>query len=118
MQIRPMKRAIHIDFHTMPGIYNFNESWAAGAFAERLKNAHVKYINTFAKCNTGFCYYPSKIGPVYPGMKGDMFGDLLRECHKRDIGVTAYFNIAIDHESCRLHRDWCKVIKKSLCLAN
>lgn len=114
MQIRPMKRAIHIDFHTMPGIYNFNESWAAGAFAERLKNAHVKYINTFAKCNTGFCYYPSKIGPVYPGMKGDMFGDLLRECHKRDIGVTAYFNIAIDHESCRLHRDWCKVIKKRI----
>ena len=45
--MRPMKRAIHIDFHTMPGIYNFNENWDAAAFAERLRNAHVKYINAF-----------------------------------------------------------------------
>lgn len=112
MNMRPLKRAIHIDFHTMPGIYDFNRDWDAGAFARRLADAHVKYINTFAKCNTGFCYYPSKIGPVYPGMKGDMFGDLLRECHKRDIGVTAYFNIAIDHEACRIHREWSKVIKE------
>ena len=109
--MRPLKRAIHIDFHTMPGIYNFNENWDAAAFAQRLEDAHVKYINMFAKCNTGFCYYPSKIGPVYPGMKGDMFGDLLRECHKRDIGVTAYFNIAYDHETCRTHRHWSKVLK-------
>ncbi len=107
--MRPMKRAVHIDFHTMPGIDNFNESWDAAAFAQRLADAHVGYINMFAKCNIGFCYYPSKIGPVYPGMKGDMFGDLLRECHKRDIGVTAYFNAAIDQESCRVHADWCRV---------
>lgn len=111
--MRPLKRAIHIDFHTMPGIYNFNEKWDASAFAQRLADAHVKYINTFAKCNVGFCYYPSKVGPVYPGMKGDMFGDLLRECHKRDIGVTAYFNIAIDQEACRLHSNWCKVTMKN-----
>jgi len=45
-------------------------------------------------------------------MKGDMFGELLRECHKRDIGVTAYFNIAIDQEACRKHAQWCKVVKK------
>lgn len=109
--MRPLKRAIHLDFHTMPGIYNFNESWDAAAFAQRLQDSHVKYINAFAKCNTGFCYYPSKVGPVYPGMKGDMFGDLLRECHKRDIGVTAYFNIAYDHETCRTHRHWSKVLK-------
>ena len=107
--MRPLKRAIHIDFHTMPGIDNFNEHWDAAAFAQRLEDAHVKYINMFAKCNIGFCYYPSKIGPVYPGMKGDMFGDLLRECHKRDIGVTAYFNIAIDQEACRTHPQWSKV---------
>ncbi len=109
--MRQLKRAIHIDFHTMPGIYDFNREWDASAFAQRLADAHVKYINAFAKCNTGFCYYPSGIGPVYKGMKGDMFGDLLRECHKRDIGVTAYFNIAIDHEACRIHREWCKVMR-------
>ena len=111
--MKPLKRAIHLDFHTMPGIYNFNECWDAAAFAQRLADAHVKYVNAFAKCNTGFCYYPTKVGVPYPGMKGDMFGDLLRECHKRDIGVTAYFNIAIDHEACRLHREWCKVVRET-----
>ena len=107
---RPLKRAIHLDFHTMPEIYDFNADWDAAAFAQRLQDAHVKYINTFAKCNTGFCYYPTKVGIPYPGMKGDMFGDLLRECHKRDIGVTAYFNIGIDQEGCRRHREWSKLM--------
>lgn len=104
-----IKRAIHIDFHTMPGIYNFNENWDAVAFAEKLEKAHVKYINAFAECNLGFAYFDTKIGVKYPGMKGDMFGDLLRECHKRGIGVTAYFNFGLDHEACRRHRDWMKV---------
>ena len=111
--MRPLKRAIHLDFHTLPGIYNFNEGWDAAAFAQRLQDAHVKYINAFAKCNTGFCYYPTKIGTPYPGMKGDMFGDLLRECHKRDIGVSAYFNIGFDHEGCRTHIQWSKVIRST-----
>jgi len=104
-----LKRAIHLDFHTMPGIYNFNEKFDAVKFAERLEKAHVRYINVFAECNQGYAYYDTKIGVKYPTMKGDMFGDILRECHKRDIGVTAYFNLGIDHEACRLHRDWMKV---------
>lgn len=106
------KRAIHIDFHTMPGIYNFNEKWDAAAFADRLEKAHVRYVNAFAECNLGFAYFDTKIGVKYPGMKGDMLGDLIRECHKRDIGVTAYFNLGIDHDACRRHRDWCKVDKE------
>ncbi len=105
--MRPMKRAIHLDFHTMPGIYNFNENWDAKAFAKILKDAKVKYINAFAKCNLGFAYYPTEIGIPYPGMKGDMFGDLLRECHRNDIGVSAYLNVGLDHEHARKHRDWC-----------
>ena len=108
--MKPMKRAIHLDFHTMPGIYNFKESWEAKVFADALKAAKVEYINAFAKCNLGFAYYPTKIGIPYTGMKGDMFGDLLRECHKNDIGVTAYFNVGLDHEQARLHRINC--IKK------
>ncbi|HHV96941.1 MAG TPA: hypothetical protein GXX37_10805 [Clostridiaceae bacterium] len=106
-----MKRAIHLDFHTMPGIYNFNDRWDPEEFARILKNAKVKYINAFAKCNLGFAYYPTKIGIPYPGMKGDMFGDLLRECHKNDIGVSAYVNVGLDHEHARLHRDWCVLNK-------
>ncbi len=105
--MKPMKRAIHLDFHTMPGIYNFNDKWDPEEFAKILQQSKVKYINAFAKCNLGFAYYPTKIGIPYPGMKSDMFGELLNECHKKDIGVTAYFNVGLDHEQARLHRDWC-----------
>jgi hypothetical protein len=101
--MRPIKRAIHLDFHTMPGIYDFNREWDAAAFAQTLADAKVCYVNAFAKCNLGFAYYPTEIGIPYPGMKGDMFGDLLRECHKRDIGVSAYMNVGLDHE--RASRD-------------
>ena len=40
-----LKRAIHLDFHTMPGIYDFNRDWDAAAFAERLEKAHVKVVD-------------------------------------------------------------------------
>lgn len=110
--MREMKRAIHLDFHTMPGIDDFNRDWDPEEFAQILHQSHVKYINAFAKCNLGFAYYPTKIGIPYPNMKGDMFGDLLRECHKKDIGVTAYYNVGLDHEQARQNRHWCVLNKE------
>lgn len=107
--MRPMRRAVHIDFHTMPGIHDFNREWNPARFAQTLSDAHVEYINAFARCNIGFAYYPTKIGIPYPGMKGDMFGDLLRECHRRDIGVSAYVNVGLDHEQSSRHIDWLRL---------
>ena len=102
-------RAIHLDFHNLPYIDGFLKDWDAEAFADRLARSHVQYINAFAKCNLGFCYYDTKIGVRYPGLSVDMTGELIRACHKRGIGVTAYFNTGLDHEGCRTHREWCKV---------
>ena len=107
--MRPMKRAVHIDFHTMPGIHDFNREWDPAIFAQTLQDAGVTYINAFARCNIGFAYYPTRIGIPYPGLKGDMFGDLLRECHRRDIGVSAYINVGLDHEQSARHMGWLRL---------
>ena len=107
--MRMIKRAVHIDFHTMPGIYDFNREWDASLFAQTLKDAHIDYVNAFARCNIGFAYYPTKVGVTYPGMKGDMFGDLLSECHKRDIGVSAYLSVGLDHEHAVRDIGWLKL---------
>lgn len=96
--MKKIKRAIHFDFHTMPKIDNFGEKFDAADFAERLSDAHVDYINMFARCNIGFSYYPTKIGTPYPGMKGSLLGDVIEECHKRDIGVSAYLNGGLNHQ--------------------
>jgi len=107
-----IKRAIHFDFHTMPGIHDFNRDWDPEKYAQRLADANVTFINMFAQCNLGFAYYPTKVGIPYPGMKGDMFGDLLNECHKRSIRVAAYINVGLNHEHARLHPEWCQVNKE------
>ena len=110
--MRLIKRAVHIDFHTMADIPDFGVNFDAMKFAQTLKDAHVDYINAFAKCNIGFAYYPTKIGIVHPHLDFDMLGQTVEECHKLGIGVTAYFNVGLDHEMARKHRDWTTVNKE------
>ena len=109
--MRYLKRAIHLDFHTMPKIPDLGSEFNAKEFAKTLKDANVDYINAFAKCNLGFAYYPTKIGIVYPSLKCDMLGEMVRECHKQGIGISAYFNALLDHEQAIRHREWCSVDK-------
>ena len=109
--IKPMKRAVHFDFHTMPGIDNFGENFDAAAFAQQMADAHVEYVNMFARCNIGFSYYPTRVGIPYPGMKGNMLGDVVRECHKRGIGVTGYINAGLNHEMSLRHPEWLQMNK-------
>jgi len=87
----------------------FLSEFSIEEYVENLKTAKIQNAMIYLQSHVGLCYYPTKIGIPYPGMKGDMFGDILHECHKRGIGVTAYLNGGLDEEGCRLHRDWCRV---------
>ena len=104
-----INRAIHLDFHTLPNIYDFGARYNADEFAATLKNARVEYVNLVASCNLGFCYFPTNVGVRYPYMQGDRFGETLRACHKNGIGVSAYVNVGLNHENAYLHPDWCRV---------
>lgn len=110
--MQKLKRAVHLDFHTLPGIYNFGENFDAEEFAERLFRAEVTLINMFFQCNIGHVYYPTKIGVPYPEMRGDMFGDIVRECKKRGIRVVGYTNTAINHVQALLHPEWIRADKE------
>ncbi|MDF2722554.1 MAG: hypothetical protein K0Q59_2229 [Paenibacillus sp.] len=107
--MRKLKRAVHLDFHTMPNVTDFK--FDPERFVRTLKDAKVEFINVFAKCNIGFAYYPTEIGIPYPYMKGDMLGDMVEGCHKEGIGVAAYFNVCLDHEMARKRKDWSVVNK-------
>ena len=107
--MRPMKRAVHIDFHTMPRITDFGTRFDAADLAQTLADANVDYVNVFARCNIGFSYYPTKLGTPYPYMTGDLLGDTIRECHKRNIGVTAYINAGLNHELLTERMDFMRV---------
>lgn len=103
------KRAIHLDFHTMPSVYDVGRDFDADEFARTLKTAGVDYVTVFAKCNLGFAYYPTQVGTVHPGLQADLLGPMLAACHKKDIHVAAYINAGLDHEHALRHREWCKL---------
>ena len=104
-----LKRALHIDFHTMPGIYDFMREIDPSGFAQTLSDAHITLVNVFAQCNIGFSYYKTDIGIPYPGMKGDMLPDIIEECHKRGIKVVAYINVGLNHEYARKNYGNCRI---------
>lgn len=107
--MRRPKRAVHIDFHTLPGIPEFGRDLSGEAIAATLAQAQVDYANIFAQCNIGFCYFDTALGRRYPGFDRDLFGETLTACQRRDIGISAYFNLGIDQENWLAHPDWRKV---------
>ena len=106
-----MKRCIHIDFHTMPGIEDFAKNIHGEEVAQILSDAHVTYVNLFARCNVGFSYYPTKIGTIYPGLERDLLGEMIDACHAKGIGVSAYLNVGLNHELVRRRPEWLRVNK-------
>jgi hypothetical protein len=85
---------------------------SARLFAETLARAGVDYATVFARCNLGFCYYPSEVGIAHPGLRQELLGPMVEACHQRGIRVAAYINAGIDHEHALRHRDWVKVNKQ------
>ncbi|MBQ7163726.1 MAG: beta-galactosidase, partial [Clostridia bacterium] len=85
--MRKIRRAMHFDFHTSPGISDLFANFNAENFADKLKQNHVEYINFTARCNMGYSYYNTKIGKKYNGLTRDILKEVLDACHKRDIGV-------------------------------
>jgi len=104
-----IRRAVHFDFHTLPGIEDFGSKWDAERFARTLKNANVEFINATAQCNIGYAYFPTKIGVPYPGLKTDLFGELVEACHKEGIRVAGYVSTSLNHEACNRHPEWSRV---------
>lgn len=107
--MKQMRRAMHFDFHTMPGIEGLLSEFDAEDFAKKLNDAHVEYINFPARCNIGFSYYNTKIGVKYPGLERDILAETVKACHKYGIGVTAYINIGLNHELARKNYGWCRI---------
>lgn len=104
-----IRRAIHFDFHTLPHIDDLASQWDAELFAKTLKKANVEFINATAQCNIGHAYYPTKIGITYPGLKVDMFGQLVEACHKEGIRVNGYISTGLNHDACNRHPEWSRV---------
>lgn len=108
---KKIKRIIHFDFHTLPGIKNFGQYFNAEEFAKKLKKANVDAINFFFQDNIGNVFYPTKIGVPYKFMKGNLFKDVINKCHKYGIKVLGYTSSVLNHTQGILHPEWCRTNK-------
>jgi hypothetical protein len=99
-------RQVHLDFHTSPLITDVGIDFDASAFTQTLKDASVNSINVFAKCHHGMAYYPSKVGPVHPGLRFDLLGEMIAACHKADILTPVYITVMWDQYAAEQHADW------------
>ena len=113
-----IKRAIHFDFHTLPGIDDIASDWDAERFAKTLKNANVEIINMAAQCNSGYAYFPTKTGVMYPGLKVNLFGEIVKACKKEGIKVIGYVSTGLNSEACVNHPEWCRVDEEGRIINN
>ena len=104
-------RKIHLDFHNSHHVSRIGRQFDAGEFGDRLVEANVNAIVVFAKDMHGYFYYPSKYGPVHPGLDFDLLGAQVEACRKRQIAVYAYYCTTWDHCLADRHREWL-VIKR------
>ncbi len=104
-------RKIHLDFHNSQHISKIGEKFDAAEFGDRLLAANVDSIVVFAKDMHGYFYYPSKYGPVHPGLSFDLLGAQVEACRKRKIAVYGYYCTTWDHYLAAHHPEWL-VIKR------
>ncbi|MFV0399152.1 MAG: beta-galactosidase trimerization domain-containing protein [Oscillospiraceae bacterium] len=104
--MRTIRRAVHMDFHTMPDIPDFGRGFDADKFALTLEQARVDYITFFARCNIGYSYFDTQVGLPHPFCDTNLLGEVLNACHRRDIAVAAYLNAGLDHTWADLHPEW------------
>jgi len=73
-------RKVHIEFHKSRHVPKLAERFNADEFGDRLLEAHVTGATVFAKDMYGYCYYPSSLGPMHPGLSFDILGAQVALC--------------------------------------
>ena len=105
------KYSMFFDMHTMQKCPDVGHNFDAADFASELHKAGVELVGFHAKCNQGFCYFDTQKGIRHPSLRPghDLFGDVVRECNKLGIQVSAYFNCGLSYENALEHTDWCRI---------
>jgi hypothetical protein len=105
-------RKIHLDFHNSQHVAKIGAGFRAAEFGQTLADARVNAIVVFAKDMHGYFYYPSKYGPVHPGLGFDLLGAQVEECRRRNIAVYAYYCTCWDHYLAERHPEWLQVTRE------
>jgi len=99
-------RKVHLDFHNSKYVPKIGAKFNADEWGDQLVAGNVDSIVVFAKDMHGYFYYPSKYGPVHPGLSFDLLGEQVKACGKRNIAVYAYYCTSWDNYLADAHPEW------------
>ena len=101
-------RQVHLDFHTSPDIPGIGSRFDKKQFQEALKASHAESITVFAKCHHGYCYYPTEVGTVHPGMDPnfDFTGAMVEAAHEIGVRAPVYITAGWCELDMERHPEW------------
>ena len=100
------RRQVHLDFHTSPDIDNVGSMFSPENFKEALKVGNVNSITIFAKCHHGYCYFPTKVGTMHPGLNFDLAGEMVKAAHEIGVRAPVYITAGWSHKDAIDHPEW------------
>lgn len=100
------RRAV-VDMHITADAPRFLAEFDADRYVDMLKLCQAQSVVAYAHSHVGFCYFPSRVGPVHPNLNGrDIFREIADRCHAADMAVVAYVSAIFDTQAYRNHADW------------
>ena len=86
-------KCVHLDFHTSPTIDGIGTEFNAEKFTRTIKEANVDLVTVFAKCHHGYCYYPTKVGTMHPGLKFNLLAAEIEAIHAAGAKAPIYITM-------------------------
>lgn len=99
-------KCVHLDFHTSPTIDGIGEGFNAEKFTKTLKEAEVDLVTVFAKCHHGYCYYPTKVGTMHPGLKFNLLAAEIEAIHAAGAKAPIYITMGWSKKDADEHPEW------------
>lgn len=100
-------RKVHLAIYNDGSVSGVGAEFNPAEFADTLVRAHVNAIVVSAKDVFGHCLFPSKLGPIHPGLLDeDLLGRQVAACREAGIKIYAHYPYAWDEYLAERHPEW------------
>lgn len=101
-------RQVHLDFHTSDKIDGIGKDFDKAQFQAALKEGHISSITVFGKCHHGYCYFPTQVGTIHPGLAEgrDFAGEMMDACHEIGVYAPLYLTLGWSALDAIEHPEW------------
>jgi len=103
------QRQVHLDFHTPGNIPDIGVDFDPEVFAETVRGAHIGSMTVFSRCHHGYCYHPTDVGTMHPGLSFDLMGAQIAALHGVGILAPIYITVGWDELMADTHPEWLQI---------